>query len=150
MTEGPHARHRPRTERDPAQTSPPTSLGRLYPTEDVLAVVDDRRTGERVLRALKEAGVPEDEMDIVDPDWFLAVGHAYRQRRGLLERLAALVAMQEGQFVAEYEQEARQGHPLLVVHAGDDRERVERVRGVLRAYGARRIRYYQPNVIEDL
>ena len=149
MTDESHARHRPPTDRDPAQAAPRTSFGQPYPEHDILAVVEDRPAGEQVLRSLRHAGVPEGDMDLVEPAWLLEAGRAFEERRGVLQRLAALLAAQEGSYAAEYEEEARDGHPVLVVHAGD-RAGVDRIRGVLKGHGARRIRYYGHFTIEDL
>src|SRR5262249_21979823 len=144
-----HARHRPRTDQDPAHVTPPTSFGWIYPEGDIVAVVHDRTSGERTLLALYEAGVPRDDMDLVDPQWFLAAEHAAEQHRGFLQRLGAWLAGEEAQLIEGYKAEARRGHPILVVHAGD-RARVELVRRVLSEHGARRIEYYERFVIEDL
>jgi hypothetical protein len=149
MKDESHAQHRPPFEKEPAQAMPPTSFGQLYPENDILAVIEDRTVGNRVLQALGQAGVPEGDMDIIDPAWFLEAGRAFEERRGLLQRLAALVAMEEGIDVAEYKEEAARGHPIIAVHAGGHAS-VESIREVLRRHGAGRIRYYRRNTIEDL
>jgi hypothetical protein len=149
MTDESHAGHRPPVGQDPAEARPPTSFGRLYPENDILAVVEDQATGDQALRALQQAGIPARDMDIMDAAWFLEVGRAFRERRSILQRLAALLAAEEGTYTAEYEEEARQGHPLLVVHAAD-RATAERIGHVLRGHGARRLRYYARNTVTDL
>jgi hypothetical protein len=88
-------------------------------------------------------------MDLMEPAWFLEAGRALKERRGVLQRLAALLAVEEGLYAAEYEDEARRGHPILVVHAGGSAG-ADRIGQVLREHGARRLRYYDRNVIVDL
>jgi hypothetical protein len=149
MTDRPHAQHRPTTDRDPAHAAPPTSFGWLYPEGDILAVVEDRSTGEQTLGDLRRAGVPEGDIDLLDAEWFLAAELAAEARRGPLQQLGAWLARAEGELAEAYRAEASRGHPILVVHAGD-RTRVERIRGVLRGNGARWIRYYERYTIEDL
>ena len=149
MTNESHAQHRPQIEEDPVRAVPPTSFGELYPVHDILAVVEDQTTGEQARQSLRQAGVPESDMDLIDPAWFLEAGRTFKERRSPLQRLAALLAAEEGSYTAEYEEEARQGHPILVVHAGD-RAGAERIGQVLRGHSARRMRYYDRNVIVDL
>jgi hypothetical protein len=144
-----HAQHRPPTDQDPSLARPPTTFGQLYPEHDILAVAPDRTAGERALRALQQAGMPESDMDLLDPDWVLGAGRALKDRRSAGQRLAALLAAEEGSYAKEYEEEARQGHPILVVHA-KDRARAEWIAGTLRQHGARRLRYYDRGVILDL
>jgi hypothetical protein len=136
-------------DQDPTRSSPQTSFGWIYPEGDIVAVVEDRATGERAMLDLKQAGVPEGDMDLVDPAWFLAGEHAVEERRGFWQRLGAVVAQEEGDLIKEYVEEAREGHPFVVVHADDD-DRAHLIRDVLRAHGARRIEYYRRYVIEDL
>ena len=55
---------------------PPTTFGELYTEHDILVVVEDQVAGERVLQSLRQAGVPESDMDLMEPQWFLEAGRA--------------------------------------------------------------------------
>jgi len=149
MTDHSHAHHRPPVGQDPAQVSPPTSFGQLYPTDDVLAVMDDRAAAERAAGALREAGIPEDDYDVLDGAWVTEVMRTMEQGRGLLGRIAAAVAADDASYLQEFAKEAQQGRAILVVHAAEPDVR-ERVREVLAAHGARRMRHYGRWVITDL
>jgi hypothetical protein len=148
MTQHSHADHRQPP--DPAQRgSVPHKMGEFYPLDDIIAVVEDPATGERTRRALGEAGIPDGDIDVIDGAWFIERGRELKEARGFAERLGSLLASEERSYVAEYEDEARQGHSLIAVHAADA-ETAERVRRVLAAHGARRMRHYREHVIEEL
>ena len=137
-----HAQHRAMMETSPAHAAPPSLFGWLYPEGDILAVVADRGAGDLALQALERAGVPVDDIDLVEPERFLAVEQASEQHRGPLHWLSALLGVAERELAEGYRDEAQRGHPILVVHAGD-RARVERIGVVLRGQGARWIRHYE-------
>jgi hypothetical protein len=40
-----------------------SSLGNPSPRDDIVAVIDDRESAERAVRALRNAGLPEDDVD---------------------------------------------------------------------------------------
>jgi hypothetical protein len=151
MTERPHAEHRPPVDEDPAnlREAPPTKLGQFYPLDDILAVVDDRPIGERAVQALKDAGVPEGDVDLLDGAWFAEVMHSAREHGGIAWRLAHLLPTDESLLVETYVAAAEHGHAIVITHA-ESPEDVERVRGVLAAHGAREMRHYERHVIRDL
>ena len=95
MTEHSHAEHRPPVDKDPSELGPPppgtTAMGQFYPLHDILAVIDDRATAERAVQALKDAGVADDDVDLVDGPWFAEAVRGLGRRRGVLARLAALL-----------------------------------------------------------
>ena len=72
MSERSHAEHRPSVDQDPAQAgqSAPVKFGQFYPLHDILAVIHDRAMAERAVQALKDAGVADDEVDLLDGPWF--------------------------------------------------------------------------------
>ena len=151
MPESSHARHRPPVGQDPAQVAEtmPKSWGHLYPVGDILAVIDDRAEAERVVQALKEAGVPEGDVDLVDGAWFAQVMRANRESWNPIQRVVALLAAEEGEVVRDYIHEADQGRTLLVVHA-DQAEAWERIAHVLRAHGAHHVRHYGRREMTEL
>jgi len=150
MSDESHAQHRPPVGKDPKEVrSAPTSFGQIYPVHDILGVIEDKDAGERALLALKRAGVPEDDADLLDPTWFINAQRNRREHQGTLARVASVIASEEGAYIREYEEEAQQGHWIIVVHA-EQPETALRVRDVLKAHGARRLRHYQHHTVEDL
>jgi exoribonuclease II len=153
MSDHAHADHRPRVGEDPSELgeSPPgtTMLGALYPLHDVLAVLPDRPAAERAVQALKEAGVPEGDVDLLDGAWFVAAMRELDRRGGLAGRLTKWLHTYEQLLMRRYVAEAEQGHNILVVHAEDPAD-VERVQRVLRDHGAREMRHYGGVVVTDL
>jgi hypothetical protein len=142
-----HADHRPPVGQDPATApSPPIELGYLYPENDVLAVVDDRATGERALAALRQTGVPAGDMDLLPGGWFVERMRTLRRRHRLLQLLAL---SDEGDLIRGYVEEAESGHHLIAVHAAESGV-VERVRGVLAAHGARHLLHWERFTVTDL
>lgn len=142
-----HADHRPPVGQDPAAAPPPPiELGYLYPENDVLAVVDDRAAGERALAALRRAGVPAGDMDLLPGGWFVERMRTLRRRHRLLQLLAL---SDEGDLIRGYVEEAESGHHLIAVHAAEPGV-VERVRGVLAAHGARHLLHWERLTVTDL
>jgi hypothetical protein len=153
MTENPHAAHRPPIDQDPSELGPPpsgsTSFGNFYPMNDMLAVIDDRAMAERAVQALKTAGVPDGDVDIVDGEWFADAMHSIDRHGGVVSRLAKLLPTDERLLVQRYVAEAEHGHYIVVVHA-EQPEDVKRAGRVLAAHGAREVRHYGQLVITDL
>jgi hypothetical protein len=138
-----HAEHRPPVSDDPAQAARdmPKAMGHLYPVGDILAVVDDRAAAERAVRALKDAGVRDGDVDLVDGAWFAQVMRANKESWNPIQRVVAVLAAEEGEVVRNYIQQADQGRAILVVHA-EQPEMWECIAGVLRTNGAHHVRHY--------
>ena len=148
MTNQSHASHR--QPEDPTQRgSVPHQMGEFYPLDDIVAVLADHATGERVQEALVQAGVPASDIDLIAGAWFIEHGRDLKQARGFAERLGGLLASEERGYVEEYEEEARAGRSLIAVHVADD-PTAERVRRVLVDHSARRMRHYRRHTIQDL
>ncbi|MDB5067948.1 MAG: hypothetical protein JWM18_4382 [Chloroflexi bacterium] len=142
-----HADHRPPVGQDPATAPPPpTEFGYLYPENDILALVDDRATGERALSALREAGVPAGDMDLIPGGWFVDKMRTLRQRHGLLQ---LLTFSDERDLIQGYVEGAESGHHLVAVHAADPSV-VQRVRLVLVANGARHLLHWERFTVTEL
>jgi len=108
---------------------------------DILAVVDDRAEAQRAVQALKDAGVREGDIDLVDGPWFAQVMRANKESWNPIQRVVAVLAAEEGEVVRDYIQQADQGHTILVVHA-EEPEMWECIAGVLRTHGAHHVRHY--------
>jgi hypothetical protein len=72
MTEDAHTEHRPPVDENPSQVgqAAPTQLGQFYPLDDILAVIHDRDTAEHAVQALKDTGVSDGDVDLLDGAWF--------------------------------------------------------------------------------
>jgi hypothetical protein len=116
---------------------------------DILAVVHERSDGERAVKALKDAGVPESDVDLLDGAWFAEAVRRLDRRGGIASRLARLLPMDERLLVRRYVEQAEKGHFVLVVHA-EDQAQIQRASGVLAHHGALEIRHYGPSCITDL
>jgi hypothetical protein len=151
MTEDAHAEHRPPIDENPSQVGQavPTKLGQFYPLDDIFAVIDDRATAERAVQALKDAGVSDGDVDLLDGAWFAEAMRSARRQFGVAQRLAHLLPTDESLLVRRYVAEADQGHLIAIVHA-ERPDDVERARSVLAAHGAREMRHYERHVIRDL
>jgi hypothetical protein len=151
MTENSHGEHRPSVDEDPTEVGQdvPTKFGQFYPLDDMLAVINDRSTAERAVQALKDAGVSDSDVDLLDGAWFAAAMHSAREHGGIAWRLAHLLPTDESLLVRRYMEEAERGRFIVIVHA-ESTEDIERARGVLAAHGAREMRHYQQHVIRDL
>jgi hypothetical protein len=95
----------------------PTSLAQFYPLGDILAVIDNRADAARAVIALKEAGVPETDIDLVDGAWFIASMRELKERRTPFEKFLAVLVADEGEATQPLVQQAGQGHTIVVVHA---------------------------------
>ena len=103
MTQSPHTEHRPPVGQDPVQAARdmPKAMGHLYPVGDILAVVDDRATAERLVQALKACGLPEGDVDLIDGAWFAQVLRANKESWNPLQHGLALLAADEGEVVRD-------------------------------------------------
>jgi hypothetical protein len=145
-----HARHS--AQNPDLASNPPTSLGNPYPRGDVVAVIDDRQSAERALRALREAGLPEDDLDLVDGPTLVQADRSFRRRRGRLQRLEAWLSTlfsDDASYARTYVLEAERGHYLVFAHAPQPAV-VELVSQVLRAHGAHDMRHYELMTVTDL
>jgi hypothetical protein len=143
MTQSAHQEHRPSVGQEPADAARqmPKSMQHLYPMGDILAVIDDRAAAERAVQALKAAGVPEGDVDVVDGAWFTSVMRANKENWNPLQRVVALLGAEEGEVVRDNVQQAEQGHTLLVIHA-EQPSAWECIAGVLKEHGAHHLRHY--------
>lgn len=153
MTEHSHANHRPPADQDPSTLGPPpagtTSFGNFYPLNDILAVIHDRAMAESAVQALKQAGVPDGDVDLLDGAWFAEAMRGIDRHGGVAARLAAWFPMTERVLVQRYVEEAEQGHYIVVVHA-EQADDIESARRELQAHGAHEIRHYGRAVMTDL
>ena len=132
-------------------------LGVWYPTHYVVGVIEDPveadRAGDALRAAWREAGAPEDAVQVF---------HAADAREGIRRTegfygpgkraLAAMshgVGSEEGVADQDYQAAVSKGHSILTVLAPTP-DAVERAHGVLARFGARHMRHYGPHVVTDL
>src|SRR5258708_7461712 len=148
-----HDKHSPRSPLEPTRSNlPPMSLGNVYPRDDIVAVIDDKESAERAVRALSDAGIPEDDVDLLDGPSVVEADRSLRQRRGRFQRLEAWLSSafsDDAGYARGYVLEAERGHYLVIAHAAQP-EVVERVSQVLRAHGAHGMRHYELLTVTDL
>ena len=151
MTESSHADHRLLVTGDPSQAwrAAPKQLDRFYPLDDIVAVIDDRPAAESAIQALRDAGVREGDVDLIDGAWFAQVARSAVRSRGRIKRLTHALPTEESLLARRYVEEADQGHVIVVVHA-PSQDDIERARAVLAAHGAREMHHYEKRVIRDL
>lgn len=143
----PHAQHH-----HTAPSPPPSSWGVIYPEGDVVAVLDDCATADRTVRDLEAAGVPPDDIFLIEGQRAVQIEADFRQHQHTLGRIGRAISnllSDAARFDRQYLEEARQGHHLLVVQAPTDQV-VARIRPILRSHGAHLARRYGALVVEDL
>src|ERR687884_1295340 len=143
MTQSSHDEHRPPIGQHPVQAADdmPKLMGHLYPVGDIVGVIDDHADADRLVQALKAAGVPERDIDLVDGAWFAQVMRANKESWNPMQRALAMLAADEGDVVRAYIRHAEQGHNIVVVHA-EQPERWASIASQLRAHGAHDLRHY--------
>ena len=136
-----HAAHRP-------PGPPPTSFGNVYPRGDIVVVVQDRERAQALLKALGNAGFPETDLDILEPEIVVAAALKLQQSRTLLGRIASLLG-DEGSLADRSLELARAGHPVVLVHAPSN-QKVDRARPVLASQRVILATHYGALTITDL
>jgi hypothetical protein len=112
--ENAHAKHSLRGALDPSRAStPPRSLGNLYPLNDVVAVIDDRGSAEQAVRALTEAGLAESDVDLLDGPSVVEARRSFQRHGGRLQRLEVWLSSafsDDAAYARGYVLEAERGH----------------------------------------
>ena len=132
-------------------TRTPLSFGVLYPRNDVITVLDDKGWTEQGARALVDADIPGEQIDVLSGRAFAARIAVAKHQRGFFNRIGARLSrlFSDAEYVRSLLDEARQNHALLTIHAADG-ALAARVPAVLRAHAAHGVRYYGRGAIEDL
>ena len=138
---GGHAAHRP-------PGPPPTLFGNVYPVGDIVTVVYDRSGADALVAALEEAGFPDTDLDILEPEMVMAADETLRKRRTLLNRLGSLFG-DEGHLADSCLELVRNGHPVVLVHAPTD-AKIGRARPILARHKVLMARHYGTFAVTDL
>ena len=127
-------------------------LGTCYPTDYIVAVIDDPDAGQRAFDALRQAGFPAWEIELHRGEDLVQYLESMEPQRGFYSRLRTALQTalsDELEACQEYEREARAGHAILTVR-GDNPPKVEAARRILREHGAHTVRHYGQFVLTRL
>jgi hypothetical protein len=117
-------------------------LGVWYPKDYVVAAIDAAEA-PRAVDELLQAGFGSNAVGLHDSDRVRQIGEAIYEHRTPLQRAGAAFSRavtDEGLMSEEYVEEAKRGASLIAVRASEPRL-VEEARKILKAHGARLIRY---------
>jgi hypothetical protein len=134
-------------EHQPARL-PPTEFDAFYPRGDIIAAAEDHTQAEAVVQALRGAGFPAGDIEVLDAAFVLRSAEELHRRRGLLGRLGAIFGDDE-YFAEQFVRLARTGHPIVVIHV-PKRDDAKRAGAVLRAHNVKIASYYGRMAITDL
>jgi hypothetical protein len=127
---------------------PPTEFDAFYPRGDIIAAAEDHTQAEAVVQALREAGFPDGDLEVLDAAFVLRSAEELHRRRGLLGRLGAIFG-DDDYFAEQFVRLARTGRPIVVIHV-PKRDDAKRAGAVLRAQGVKIASYYGRMAITDL
>ena len=115
-----------------------------YPTNRLLAVIDDPALEARVRSELVAIGVPDEQIHVLSGDEAARAFDAWGQRSGVSGRLyrwVQFMAMDQTPDFERYAHEAQAGHAIFAIAASDGGLR-RRIVEVLKSLGARFVNYY--------
>jgi vacuolar-type H+-ATPase subunit I/STV1 len=127
-------------------------LSDWYTEDYVVAVIDDLEEARDAARELHRAGFGEGEVRVFDGPQVAEQLDEIERRRSLLERAVVSVrntASDESIISEDYEEEAREGHHIVVVHA-ETQEQVDQAYQILRVHHGHAIEHFGRWVITDL
>ena len=123
-----------------------------YPTNRLLAVIDDPALEGRVRSELAAIGVPPGDIHVLAGDEAARAFDAWGQHSGVSGRLyrwVQFMAMDQTPDFERYQREAQDGHAILAIAAADGGLR-RRIVEVLKSLGARFVNYYGRLETEEL
>lgn len=127
-------------------------LADWYTEDYVVAVIDDVEEAQAAVNVLHQAGFGEGEVRLFDGKQAAEQLDDLEKRRSLLERAVVsvrAVASDESIISEDYEEEAREGHQLVVVHT-ETQEQVNQAYQLLLAHHGHAIEHFGRWVITDL
>lgn len=126
-----------------------TIMGTFYPTDYVIAVIDDPEQAQQAARELSGTGCNPEYIGLFSGQQVLANHQAYLKQRNMLERIEGLFPSDEGEALQSYLEAAEAGASFIAVHTPNVHD-VERYRGILSQHHARSIKHYGKWVLTDL
>ncbi|HEY7126865.1 MAG TPA: hypothetical protein VH540_23205 [Ktedonobacterales bacterium] len=127
-------------------------LADWYAEDYEVAVIDDVEEARAAVAALHQAGFDEGEARLFDGKQAVEQFDETEKRRSLLERAVVsvrTVASDESIISEDYEEEAREGHQLVVVYT-ETQEQVDQAYQILLAHHGHAIEHFGRWVITDL
>ncbi len=125
----------------------------VYPTNRVVGFIDRKERADEAIKALKQAGIAEYEIDesfgedglhFLDPD-----GKYHGTWTKIVRTWQALAQGEEKRLFDLVRDELGAGHVLVSAPASNENERV-RIASILKKHSAHDVRYYGRFVVEDL
>jgi hypothetical protein len=122
-----------------------------YPTNHLLAVVDDPTAADAAAEAIVRGGMRRDDVTLLRGDSSAALGGLGARHRLLTRIIRAVQYMTMDQMpdFGRYEQALAEGRTVIAVYA-TDRPAMLRARDVLRSNGAHFLNYYGRVATEEL
>lgn len=129
-----------------------TPVGLPYPTDYLVAAINNPQEAQHAVDELKAAGFEPDNIVLLHAGEVLENLQIKEQHRGFFEKLLYPVerwGTQEGLHAGRYEQEALKGHSVVHVYTPEE-EQMRRASAILRRHGAHDQKHYGKWAIEDL
>jgi hypothetical protein len=127
-----------------------SSLGTWDPEGCLVCVIDDPAEATRAVGALQAAGFAAEHLRLFLAGELLAFSEALHHRSVPKQVFFFLTNLtDDAQFEAEYREEARHGHPILVIYA-PRQERYTKARALLQGYHPHTVKYYGRWVVRGL
>ena len=152
MADHSHAEHRPPPPGEEAGFHNPGRFGVLYPEHDFVAVIDDWQEAQRAVQALKQLGISDEDIDLLDNARARAIDREAMQHQGLGDKLKRALSRVFSDDVAYHQSlidAVNAGGAMVMAHVTGD-AMVQSVGDVLVAHHARASRYYGTGQVEDL
>ena len=120
-----------------------TSLGGWNPVGCLVSVIDDPREAAHAVMALRALGFPPEHVRLIPAADLLANVGGSGQRDGLIARVICMLAdwSDNAIFAAEYLDEARRGHQVVMVYAPAP-EQADQAHVVVGRHCAHMVRHY--------
>jgi hypothetical protein len=127
-------------------------LGRWYPTDYVVGLLDSPEQAEQAFKALGDAGFEQDQIGSHTGEQVTAIIETFKKQTGPIERVAGHMQeaiSTEGKIAKLYRDAAAKGYCVVMAHAQAD-DRIELARRVLAANGAHNMHHFGRWAVTDL
>jgi hypothetical protein len=127
-----------------------TDTTTTVPNNHVMAVMPSTGAIESAIKELRSNGF--DDNIVLRGEGVTREVDPKAEQSGLVGTIARAVSdhlSEEQNFLAQYQEEARNGNAVLAVHV-DNKDRIEEARDILEHYSARNIRFFGKLAVTDL
>lgn len=136
---------------------PQTLIGSLYPTNYIVAVIDDLEEAKRAVQAFRDAGYEENTVRLMDAQETLAKIQDLEAKKNAFQRFFSSFQGATDETGAEvYRFEAKLGHHILYVRACASSIRtcstdeIGQIRSILKAHHAHTVKFFGTWAVEDI